>query len=255
MTTPKILYQTWKNYDVPKEFLKNMARWKVLAPPEEGWQHILLSDSDLRKLVETNVPQHLAKYDSFTKNIERVDFARCVMMYLGGVYADLDTYPLRKIDTWLETNKIVFGREPIEHAREIYSREVVLCNAFMISPPKQQFWLDFMNYIMENYEYNFRPVDNTGPMAMTKFYESNPDQFGNIIITPPCTFFPLKGDGTVTAGCNMAEDTYVVHEWANTWVPKWFEDDMWKNKRLWFWAMLAIFIAGWLWCWKKESKK
>lgn len=254
-TTPKILYQTWKTMKLPPKFTKNRQKWLEYT---QGWYHPLLTDIDLRNLVMKYTPQYLHAYDSFTENIERVDFARYVMMYLGGVYADLDTYPIKSIDKFINMNKIVLGKEPYEHANRIYSRKDVLCNAFMISPPKQKFWLDLMDFIVKNYEPNYLPVYNTGPMVMTLFMESltsksspnleksHLDGFENVIITEPCVFFPLMGNGKITKGCNMDKDTYVVHEWENTWVTNPFKDPRWLNKRYWFYALAVVFILLYL---------
>jgi mannosyltransferase OCH1-like enzyme len=244
MATPKILYQTWKTKVLPEKFQSNVQKWKYMLPRGE-WKYLLLDDEDLRNLVKDNFPKYLEAYDGFTQNIERVDFARYVMMYLGGVYADLDTYPLKPIDKFVNMNQIVLGREPLEHAHSIYNREVVLCNAFMISPPKEQFWIDLMDYIVENYEPYYKAVDNTGPMAMTKFYEKHPEKFANVSIQDPCVFFPLTGKGKVTQGCDMEKDTYVVHEWTNTWVPTMWTDQMWYNKRYWSYAAILL-LSLWL---------
>jgi hypothetical protein len=247
MTTPKIFYQTWKNKDLPKNFSENREKWlTLLGSGSNEWQIPLLTDADLRELVKTRFPKYLKAYDSFTENIERVDFARYIMMYLGGVYADLDTYPLKPIEKWVGMNKIVLGREPLEHSREIYGREVVLCNAFMISPPGQRMWIDLMDFIVENYEPHYKPVYNTGPMAMTLFLEANPSKFTNIVITDPCVFFPLLGDGhSVSKGCDLERDSYVVHVWSNTWVTNPFADPRWKNRRYWFWGLMIVFVILW----------
>ena len=250
--TPKIFYQTWKTQTLPSNFISNRERW--LGMLESGWQTPLLTDENLRELVSSNFPGYLEAYDSFTENIERVDFARYVMMYLGGVYADLDTYPVKPIDRWTETDKIVLGREPIEHAREIYNREVVLCNAFMISPPRQQIWIDLMDFIIENYEPYYKPVYNTGPMAMTLFLEAHPEKFKDVIITDPCVFFPLLGDGkTLSKGCDLNRDSYVVHVWSNTWVTNPFKDPRWKNSRYWCWGLIVLFFVLWFWLYFRQE--
>lgn len=251
MSVPHIFYQTWKTKQIPKESISNQRKWLDIL--DAGWKYELLDDADLRKLVEANFPRYLKSYDSFTKNIERVDFARLVMMYLGGVYADLDTYPLQSIDKWVSKGKIVLGREPVEHARDLYNdREIVLCNAFMISPPGKKIWVDLMDYIVANYEPNYKPVYNTGPMAMTLFMEKYPEKFSQeeVIITDPCTFFPMLGNGKFSDRCmvnsELSADTYVVHEWQNTWVVPWYKDPEWFNRRYWFWGMLSLFTIIWL---------
>lgn len=251
--TPRILYQTWKTHTVPEKFKENQAKWLKVCPESEGWDYRMLDDADLRNLVKQHFPKHIPAYDAFTNNIERVDFARMVMMYVGGVYADLDTYPTKPIDKFIDMNAIVLGTEPIEHAREIYGRKRVLCNAFMISPPGQELWVKLMDYIVENYEGYYRPVENTGPMAMTYFWEKNPEMFESVVIEPPCTFFPLTGKGKVTEGCDMDKDTYVVHVWSNTWVSTPWMDQLWFNRRYWFWGLIAIFTIAWLWLWYHQK--
>ena len=250
MKTPRIIWQTWKSKDpskIPTKLYDYSEKWRKLHPK---YKYILLDDADLRKIVEETVPEYLDKYDSFTCIIERVDFARYALMYSrGGIYADLDTDPLKAIDTWVDKNAIVLGCEPREHAKDLYNRERVICNAFMISPPGQKFWIDLMKYIVDNYEENYKPVENTGPMAMTKFLET---AGGNkyeeeLLITDPCVFFPLKGDNQVAEGCNIRE-SYVAHVWENTWVKPWYQDPMWFNARYWTYVLVIIFMILWLWC-------
>src|SRR5690349_18447571 len=142
MYTPKILHQTWKTYDIPPKFLKYRQRWFNFT---NNYEHFLYNDNDLDKLV-SYFPKYYKVYETFTSKIEKVDFSRYVMMYIyGGIYADLDTYPLKSLDYWISKNKIILGREPLEHSLKIYNREIVLCNALMISPPKQKFWLHLMD--------------------------------------------------------------------------------------------------------------
>lgn len=242
METPKILYQTWKTYSIPEKFKKYRQKWIETTP---GYKHVLLDDKDLRNLVKDSFPQYLNAYDSFTANIERVDFARYVMMYLGGVYADFDTFPLKNIDKFVEMNKVVLGREPLEHSFSIYGREIVICNAFMISPPKQKLWIDLMNYIVENYEPYYKPVETTGPMAFTKFYEAYPKAFGNVMITDPCVFFPITGEHQVSKFCDI-KNSYLAHIWTNTWTANPWNDQLWYNKRYWFYASILIFVIVWV---------
>lgn len=254
-TTPKILLQTWKSkIDIPAKMKALREKWLQYTP---DYEHPLYDDNDLRNVIVTHFPQYLKHYDDFTQNIERVDFARPALLYVyGGVYADLDTEPLKPIDDWVQKNTIVLGREPLEHARRLYNREVVLCNAFMISPPKQQVWLDYMQYIIDHYEPYYKPVDNTGPMALTKFYEQNPHSFSNVIITDPCVFFSVLSDGSIAQGCKP-EDAYIRHIWANSWTVKspteWIKT-YGMNKRLWVVGLFILFIFLWIWFWAYSPK-
>ena len=202
--TPKIVWQTWKSKnpsEIPPKLYRYSQRWKTLHP---DYTYILIDDKDIRQIVSDTIPTLLDDYDNFTKHIERVDFARYALLYkYGGIYADLDTNPLKSLDVWTNKNKIILGCEPREHSRNIYGREQVICNALMISPPGNKFWMDLMIYIVKNYEHNYKPVENTGPMAITRFLESSKGEqhINKIIITDPCIFYPLNGDGKVAKEC------------------------------------------------------
>ncbi|MDB4769426.1 glycosyltransferase [bacterium] len=234
------LWQTVKDKNnIKPELQEYRKKWKELHP---DYDHILTDDADNRKLVSKYFPEYLTFYDGLTFNIERVDFVRFVMMWIGGVYADMDTYPLKNIDAFVNTSKIVFGCEPQEHAQTIYNKEKVICNALMISPPKQNFWKKIMKFIVNNYEYNFKPVETTGPIAITKFYENFPDEWSDVIITDPCIFYPMKSDNTISDRCKKGE-SYVVHVWDNSWVPKaWYKDPIVWNKRYWAGGVCVIIM-------------
>ena len=243
--TPSTIWQTWKTKkmeDVPPHLKTYIEKWKRLHP---RYAYHLLDDDDLREIVKEVVPQHLELYDSFTHVIERVDFARYAIMYkYGGVYADLDTTPLQNIDIWVNKNQIILGCEPQEHAQQLYDRDRVLCNALMISPPGKSFWLALMRYIAENYEHRYRPVENTGPLAITKFLEEHPHYEENLVITDPCVFFPIKDDGNVSERCDLNK-SYVAHVWNNSWTRRWYQDPIVFNARYWSCTLLVIFFVSW----------
>jgi len=245
---PKVIYQTWKTKQVPEEMQKYRNKWLKQYPASKGWKHVLLDDNDLLQLVQTHFPQYVSAYQGFRKNIERVDFARYVLLYAhGGIYSDLDVDPLKDISVWLQHGKIVLGTEPVEHARELYGKERLLCNAFMISPPRQEFWKAFMDYIITNYNRQEDPVQNTGPYAMTMFYEKNPQFEKDIIVTEPCIFYPLKKDGSVTEGCNMEKFSYVAHVWNGSWLE-------WPSPTSPVVLLLILFIVLWLILWWRSRK-
>jgi cytoskeletal protein RodZ len=124
--------------------------------------------------------------------------------------------------------KIIIGQEPLEHARNIYGRDMVLCNAIMLSVPGHPFWLQLMNFVASNYNRNGSPVHNTGPMAMTMMYERHRDFFDDVKIMPACTFYALTNNNTsihkgryksISASCvNDIDTAYAVHHWTNTWI-------------------------------------
>lgn len=230
----KVLYQTWKTKTLPPKFLENWNKWQEWCD-QNGYQHILLDDEDLRSLIKNDHKNYLRFYDNLTENIERVDFARLAMMARGGIYADLDTYPTKNkgLMELIHSGKIILGCEPTEHSKSLYSGIMVLCNAFMVSPTGEKpFWKKVMRFVKENYEPYYKPVENTGPMMLTRFYEAHPESFGNVSIRRSCELFPLVANGKYSSECDPSE-ALVVHEWSNSWSWsfKGFKDPILKNYR------------------------
>lgn len=228
MFTPKIIHQTWKNHDVPRKLQRYADSCKQ---QNDTYEYKLWTDDDLRALVVKEFPQYISAYDKFSHNIERVDFARYVMMYsIGGVYADLDIQCLRPFDSLVAMNKPVLGTEPREHRDELYQgRKYVICNALLISPPGESLWLRIMEYIVRHYRPGVNPVVNTGPMALTFLYEEDPSAYKGALITNPCIFYSQTDFKTkikqhirdeeipaISRECSIM-NAVAVHRWAHTW--------------------------------------
>ncbi|KAJ3101805.1 membrane-bound alpha-1,6- mannosyltransferase Initiation-specific [Phlyctochytrium planicorne] len=87
----------------------NLQAWTSV---NKDFKVILYDDADMRSLVESVskpaadgtpalFPGALKVYDGFTKNVERADFWRYLVVYMkGGVYADSDVLPVKSVDEW-----------------------------------------------------------------------------------------------------------------------------------------------------------
>lgn len=217
--TPRIIHQTWKSkVNIPPKLQAFQQSVRSLHP---NYEFRLYDDNDLRNIVQETVPQYLEKYDSFGKNIERVDFARYAMLYkYGGIYLDMDISSLKPLDDFVNMNKVVFGTEPKEHMRLYPGYNYMVCNAVMISPPGERVWMDIMKYIVNHYSFAESPVPNTGPIAVTKaLKELNSDPSFDkerIVITKPCVFYPQLDNGKISSECDIKE-SYTIHHWENSW--------------------------------------
>lgn len=200
------LHQTWKSKTViPKKY----QAWKqsfvdIDDGPDYMITYHLHDDNDLRNLVEQFFPQYLKFYDGMKEVIERVDFARYVMMYASTencIYADLDMEKKRSFAPILDKlghnkeYKIVMAVEPPNHSDRIYNGKKVICNAMIFSVGNHHpFWSKLLEYIVANYKKGRNPVKNTGPEAVTKFYqqlkqENNP-LYKELTILEYCSFYP-----------------------------------------------------------------
>lgn len=227
--TPYIIHQTWKTTDIPKSLLPYAKSCRRANP---NFTHKLWTDDDLRDLIVTTYPEYLRAYDSFDRNIERVDFARYAILHsIGGIYADLDMQCIRSFEPLVRRNAIILGNEPVEHRESLYrGRALVICNALMISPAGKPFWRSVMEFTIKHYKRGVDPVYNTGPMMLTHMYEKHPKLFNSVVVLSPCHFYAQSDNRTkktqrgipyISRECDIEANTpFAIHRWAHTWVEK-----------------------------------
>lgn len=135
-----------------------------------GAVHKLYGDGDLPKIVRAVVPHLESRWHSFSRIIERVDFVRYALLYRdGGVYADADQelVDVEGLQALMDLNRIVL---PFEKGGPWHSHQ--LGQALMISPPRQAFWLELMEHIAYKYNSTCSELLNTGPHAITRFWNT-----------------------------------------------------------------------------------
>jgi mannosyltransferase OCH1-like enzyme len=172
MNIPRILHQTWKTENIPPLFEKFMTSWKNHHPL---WGHILWTDEMNRAFIESNFPDFLSVYDGYDTNIQRVDAARYFILYhYGGMYVDLDFMCLQNIESLLDGNSCVLGREPSEHCK-IHNKEMIISNAFIACVPQHQFigalCKEVRTGIRNAYSRNDYILESTGPFMLTRLFE------------------------------------------------------------------------------------
>lgn len=185
---PKVIHQTWKSKKLEGDKLEYSQKWRKLHP---DYDYRFYDDKDLRELVERTFPHFLRFYDNFTSVIERVDFARYVMLYVyGGIYSDLDVEPFENLDGILSKlesiNKVVLlEREPSEHDKKLISNAVMISKRCVQS---RLFWRKLVSFIVSTYEHNQSPVDTTGPGALRRFFNKNPEMRSFVAMSNGCLF-------------------------------------------------------------------
>ena len=71
---PKIVHQTWKSQsDLPETFRPWMSSWLRY---NKDWEYWLWTDADIRRLMTTVFPRHLAMFDKYPAHAYRVDAFR-----------------------------------------------------------------------------------------------------------------------------------------------------------------------------------
>lgn len=99
MPFPKIIWQTYKDGNVPQPAAHCIRSWQELNP---GWTHNFLDDEGIDNFIRENFSQR--EFDAFQSlplSVMKADFWRyAVLLKHGGIYADIDTMCRMPIDTW-----------------------------------------------------------------------------------------------------------------------------------------------------------
>src|SRR5579859_1748998 len=99
---PKLLHQIWfqGEANIPDKFNSYRESWRKHNPTYSfaTWNEKSINEIMPNELKET--------YDSFDLTIQKIDYAKYVILYLhGGMYVDMDMMCLRSLDTLLDQDK------------------------------------------------------------------------------------------------------------------------------------------------------
>ena len=160
---PKKIIQTWEHKNFEPEFQKIIDSWKKNNPEYE----YLLFDKDERSLfIKNNFNDNVYEtYNLIVPGANKADLFRYCYLYInGGVYVDIDTLCIGKLDNILlsEINLAVlidFNSNPFEGKHN-------LACGFIASIPKHPALLNSINFIVHNVKNNIifqSKLDFTGP--------------------------------------------------------------------------------------------
>ena len=182
MEIPKIIFQTWKTYDVPDNWKYGQ---KTVKEKNKDWKYVLLSDEDNLKIVKKYFPDFLPYYINFKYNIQRADAIRYMVLYLyGGVYLDLDYQAIKP-----------FGSIFLEKGKEVglikSSNIDFMTNSFLCSHKGSKFWLECIEEMKKPSKWwyltkHFEIMCSTGPMMINRLYKRNRDNVQILEINVPC---------------------------------------------------------------------
>lgn len=164
MAFPKIIHQTWKDTNIPQKWMKSYNSWRTLHPE---WKYILWTDIMIREYILTHHPHLLYIHDSYPYNIQRADMIRYIVLYdFGGVYSDLDLYPVENI------NRFVDGI--CSDTAFVYSANTdCFTNALMMSKPGAKLWMEVFDLLKKPLPWyvfgkHMVVMKSTGPLMLTQ---------------------------------------------------------------------------------------
>jgi len=205
---PKIIHQVWINdswkdpslkRDVPEAWKKSQQEWQRLHP---DWTYILWTDDLVLPYLEKNYPEYVDFYKNYEYLIQRADMIRYFILYdFGGVYCDLDLYPVENIEKYFTCMNDYF----------VYSAgSDVLINAFMVSQKGSNIMKLLCNSLT-NYKKKI-PFYYFGK-HLKVMYTTGPNFFNNVIINsnynyiilPRNKFYPYSSSEDKFITNNMNE--------------------------------------------------
>ncbi|KAH7621804.1 putative Inositol phosphoceramide mannosyltransferase 2 [Nannochloris sp. 'desiccata'] len=180
---PHIIHQSYKSTALPENFATWSQSWKDTHP---DWQYKFWSDADNDNLISTHYEWLNDTYSKLPQAIYKADLVRYLyMLKEGGVYADMDTWLMRKLDTLTEGFDACVGQKAIlaMMSTDIYFQHNIP-NAWMASSPGHPFWMFVVRVIQERYtdiltkqargdtSSNLGVEGITGPIVLKEAYDT-----------------------------------------------------------------------------------
>jgi mannosyltransferase OCH1-like enzyme len=155
---PKVIYQTFEGYDLPKGMFDAVNSWINTNP---DYEHYFFDEKKRRDFIETHFDKSvLDSYLRLLPGAFRADLWRCCVLYIkGGVYVDADMICLKRL------NDIIDIDDSFLIARDDPMSTRFLANGFIASTPNHPFLKKQIDNIVDNVQ-NLREryyLDVTGP--------------------------------------------------------------------------------------------
>lgn len=228
MKIPRILHQTWKNQDIPENFMQLAQTWKK---NHADWEYMLWTDEMNRHFIATHFPYFLPVYDNYPTPIQQVDAVRYFILYkYGGFFIDLDFECLACIEPIVNHASCVFGLEPREHC-DMHNKAFIISNAFMGTAPGSPFFKSLCEELLRNKTItdhpNDRVLETTGPFMLSRLYDGYV-QKEDIALLDASLMYPLTKDELSALSSGIQQDhvekkisnAYGIHHYAGTWWKK-----------------------------------
>lgn len=213
---PKIIHQTWKTRELPKDVKNWHLNIKELHP---GWDVRLWTDEDNLALVKEHFPHLLDIYNALEYNIMRADIIRYMyMVKFGGYYLDLDYEVFIPFDDETSQPDLML---PVSSEA---NGKIILGNSIFASIPQHVYWKDiledFQNFPpTKKFSNKFEVLKLTGPDFITKIYFRAPEKYNGYLVPkniyhPDNTLINKKNYGDVLKNSG----TRGIHHCEGSWL-------------------------------------
>ena len=205
---PKIIHQTWKTNDIPKQWEDAVQSCKIIY---KDYKYILWTDKTMDEFVEKNYPKFYKIYKSYKYNIQRCDTFRYLVLYkYGGIYLDMDIVCKKDLNELLNYDLIL---------AKSYNVESSFTNSFFMIIPNHPFFkycIDSLPESINKYQYfgkHLHVMTSTGPLFLNNMIK----KYGEINNMYILTNNDFAGDCTVCNENKCIGGTYFSHIHGKSW--------------------------------------
>lgn len=231
---PKIVHQTSKSDTIPIIFEKILEKNKDVLSNYE-FKHWYDNEGPLciPIFLEKEYPQLYEIFKKARVGVQRSDIARiAILHFYGGVYADMDILFLKKIDEIIDNTSdfLYFALEPKEQSKAVFQKENMICNAFIVSPPKHPIISKCIDVILQIYEEQgdgiFKSFNIFGTDILSKAIMSLDNSASLCKVIRRELIYPINDLKLDSLECcklnvkmmreNRYGDSYMVHYWIHS---------------------------------------
>jgi len=208
----RIIFQTWKNNDVPDHWKPSVDSIFENMP---GWEYRLMTDEDNENFIKQYFPDFLEVYQKFPYNIQRADAIRyCVMAKAAEafgenieviVYMDLDFVVRMPLDPIFDVEKAEAYFVPSGNVMQ------TLTNSFMAGRPGAKVFYECVQEMQDNglnpkwyiHGKHMIVMNSTGPIMLNRIANMGKSTYLKV---PPKLFMPCSA---CNLDCDIPEDAYL----------------------------------------------
>jgi mannosyltransferase OCH1-like enzyme len=174
---PKKIMQTWETKTISFEFQQIINSWKI---HNSDYEYILFNKDEREDFIKTHFDLTILNtYKKIIPGAYKSDFFRYCYLYInGGIYVDIDTLCLGKLDNFLLPN--ISFIVPIDLNNNPNDGTHNLACGFIASRPKHPILINCINIIVENVKnkiFSKSKLDFSGPgvlgRAVNKYLNNN----------------------------------------------------------------------------------
>ena len=189
---PKRLHFTFSTKELPNFYRDNLDRWKEVCPE---WRLYFYTDADIYTFFKSHFPIYHKELPKIPFGVVLADCFRYAALFVhGGLYSDIDTFPLKRIpEEWLNYESVLgYEYQPSkfpEMFRPIRGQREDICQWTLLGKAGGALYkqaLDESFHRLKQVNYRLKTVSDilnaTGPFMMSEIVKSYQDREGLLLL-------------------------------------------------------------------------